>query len=167
VSVDVLLLILRVITGAALLAFLGAVFWVLWRDYRAAVQSAAVTQRQRGRLVVVQPGQVAADDGSEQAAELTGTADALEMTILAGTSFPLLPLTSLGRGPMNTVMLNDTFCSQEHALVTWRGGQWWLEDRNSSNGTRLNGEKIAGPVVVSSGDVIGIGQIALKIELDF
>ena len=89
-----------------------------------------------------------------------------ETAELAGTSFPLLPLTSLGRGPMNTVVLNDTFCSQEHALVTWRGGQWWLEDRNSSNGTRLNGEKIAGPVVVSSGDVIGIGQIALKVELD-
>ncbi len=166
-SVDVLLLILRVITGAVLLAFLGAVFWVLWRDYRAAVQAAAVTQRQRGRLVVVQPGRLAANDGNGQTAELTGAADALETAELAGTSFPLLPLTSLGRGPMNTVVLNDTFCSQEHALVTWRGGQWWLEDRNSSNGTRLNGEKIAGPVVVSSGDVIGIGQVALKLELDF
>jgi hypothetical protein len=166
-SVDVLLLILRVITGAVLLSFLGAVFLVLWRDYRAAVQAAAVTQRQRGRLVVVQPGRLAADDGGGQTAELTGTADALEAAALTGTSFPLLSLTSLGRGPMNTVVLNDTFCSQEHALVTWRGGQWWLEDRHSSNGTRLNGEKIAGPVVVSSGDVIGIGQIALKVELDF
>jgi hypothetical protein len=167
VNVDVLLLILRVITGAVLLTFLGAVFLVLWRDYRAAVQAATVMQRQRGRLVVVQPGRLAGTDGNGQTAELTDTADAIGAAELAGTSFPLLPLTSLGRGPMNTVVLNDTFCSQEHALVTWRGGQWWLEDRNSSNGTRLNGEKIAGPVVVSSGDVIGIGQIALKVEIDF
>lgn len=166
------LLILRVITGALLLAFLGAVFLVLWRDYRTAVQAVAETQRRRGRLVVVQPGRLAADSDSDtretgETAELTGAADLLAAADLAGTSFPLLPLTSLGRGPMNTVVLNDTFCSQEHALVTWRGGQWWLEDRNSSNGTRLNGEKIAGPVVVSSGDVIGIGQIALKVELEF
>ncbi len=172
-SVDVVLLILRVITGALLLTFLGAVFLVLWRDYRAAVQAVAETQRQRGRLVVVQPGRLAATVGDSESgetgdtAELAGAADLLAAAELAGTSFPLLPLTSLGRGPMNTVVLNDTFCSQEHALVTWRGGQWWLEDRNSSNGTRLNGEKIAGPVVVSSGDVIGIGQIALKVELDF
>jgi hypothetical protein len=165
-SVDVLLLILRVITGAALLTFLGAVFMVLWRDYRAAVQAAAVTQRRRGRLVVVEPERAAGNESDGQTADLTGAVDALEGAELAGTSFPLLPLTSLGRGPMNTVVLNDTFCSQEHALVTWRGGQWWLEDRQSSNGTRLNGERITGPVVVSSGDVIGIGQIALKIELD-
>jgi hypothetical protein len=32
--------------------------------------------------------------------------------------------------------------------------------------TRLTGEEIAGPVVVSSGDVIGIGRIALKVELE-
>jgi hypothetical protein len=166
-SVDVLLLILRVITGTVLLTFLGAVFAVLWRDYRAAVQTTAVTLRQRGRLVVVQSGEQAADEDSSQTAELTGAVDALDAAALTGTSFPLLPLTSLGRGPMNTVVLNDTFCSQEHALVTWRGGQWWLEDRHSSNGTRLNGERIAGPVVVSAGDVIGIGQIALKVELDF
>jgi uncharacterized protein YqfA (UPF0365 family) len=107
-NVDVLLLILRVITGVALLAFLGAVFMVLWRDYRAAVVAAAVTQRQRGRLVVVQPERAVANESDSQTADLTGAVDALEGAELAGTSFPLLPLTSLGRGPMNTVVLTAT-----------------------------------------------------------
>ncbi len=69
-SVDVLLLILRVITGALLLTFLGAVFLVLWRDYRAAAHSVAETQRQRGRLVVVRAGDgVAAAVGDSESGE--------------------------------------------------------------------------------------------------
>jgi hypothetical protein len=166
-TVDLLLLGLRVLIGSLLLTFLSVVFLVLWRDYRAAAQAVVEIQRQRGRLVVVRAGDgVAVAAGNGDTTELTGAADTLAAAELAGASFPLLPLTSLGRGPMNTIVLNDTFCSQEHALVTWRGGQWWLEDRHSSNGTRLNGELITGPVVVSSGDVIGIGRVALKVELE-
>jgi hypothetical protein len=167
VSLDVLLLILRMITGALLLAFLGGVFLVLWRDYQAAARTAAAGQRQRGRLVVVRADDAAIDAaGDGKTTEFVGSpAETLAPVELVGVDFPLLPLTSLGRGPTNTIVLNDTFCSQDHALVTWRGGQWWLEDRHSSNGTLLNGELITGPVVVSSGDVIGIGRIALKVEL--
>jgi hypothetical protein len=162
----VLLLVLRVITGSLLMAFLVAVFVVLWRDYQAAALIVTEGQRQRGRLIVVRAGDAADAVNDGETVEIQGAADALASPDLAGASFPLLPLTSLGRGPTNTIVLNDTFCSQEHALVTWRSGQWWLEDRNSSNGTRLNGEEITGPVVVSSGDVIGIGRIALKVELE-
>jgi hypothetical protein len=165
-SVDLLLLILRAVTSVALLAFLGAVFWALWRDYRASAESAQAITRQRGRLVVIQAGAGLVEAAEEDTAELSGTAEALAGAEVIGASFPLLPLTSLGRSPVNTIVLNDTFCSQEHALVTWRGGQWWLEDRRSSNGTLLNGEAIAEPVVVSSGDVIGIGRVRLKIELE-
>jgi hypothetical protein len=167
-SVDVLLLILRVIAGLLLLAIMGAVFWVVWRDYRAAAHVVDQSSRQRGRLVVIEMGASGAtsDAGEDQATtELTGSPEALEAAHLVGASFPLLPLTTLGRAPTNTIVLNDTFCSQDHARLTWRGGQWWLEDRDSSNGTRLNGEPVREPVVVSSGDVIGVGRIALKVEL--
>ncbi len=144
-SVDILLLALRAITAALLLGFLAAIFWVLWHDFRAAANTLSEGRRQRGRLIVIH-----SPDGAMDTA----------------TSFPLLPLTSLGRSPTKTIVLNDTFCSQEHALVTRRGGQWWLEDRNSSNGTRLNDEPVREPVVISTGDVIGIGQILLKVELE-
>lgn len=171
-STDVLLLILRGVTSLVLLGFVGAVFWVLWRDYQLA--SAAGEGRRHGRLVVIRAGPDVATaspiDAEAPTTELPGTAEAVEAALrmgeLVGASFPLLPLTSMGRAPTNTVVLNDTFCSQEHALVTRRGGQWWLEDRNSSNGTRLNGLPVTEPVVLSSGDVIGIGRIQLKIELE-
>jgi len=139
------LFVLRVLTSAALLAFVGALFVIVWRDYRVAADAAEDRRRQRGRLVVIR-----SKDGVAE----------------VGTAFPLLPLTSVGRAPTNTIVLDDTFCSQEHALLTRRGGQWWLEDRNSSNGTLLNGEPVREPTVISSGDVIGIGQIQLKLELE-
>ncbi len=140
---DVLLLVLRLVAGALLLLFIGAVLVILWRDFQAAALALGEPGRQRGRLVVVR-------------------GDAVR----TGTVFPLLPLTSLGRAPTNTIVLNDTFCSQEHAWIMRRDGQWWLEDRGSSNGTRLNGERISEPVVLSSGDVIGIGRLELRVELE-
>jgi pSer/pThr/pTyr-binding forkhead associated (FHA) protein len=144
-SDDVILLALRVAAGVLLLAFLVALFVILWRDYRMAASVITEGKRQRGRLVVLR-----SRDGAAA----------------VGTSYPLLPVTSMGRGAQNTIVLEDSFASQEHALVTWRGGQWLLEDRNSSNGTTLNDEPVREPVVISSGDVIGIGQILLKLELE-
>jgi hypothetical protein len=140
-----LLLALRILAGLLLLAFLGALFVMIWRDYRVVNREIESRTRQRGRLVVL-------------------SAD--KSTLQPGMVFPLLPLTSLGRAPTNTIIIDDTFASSEHALVMLRGGQWWLEDRHSSNGTLLNGYPVHEPVVVSTGDVIGLGQVQLKLELE-
>jgi len=83
-----------------------------------------------------------------------------------GHTFPLLPVTTLGRAPANTVHLPDTFASNHHALLTLRTGRWWLEDRGSSNGTTLNGQLLQAPTVVSAGDIIGVGRVELKVELE-
>jgi hypothetical protein len=140
---DVLLLALRFLLVALLYAFLAAVLLMLWRDLRR-----AATDRERscpgGRLVVLET----ADD-----------------EFAVGTVFPLQPVTSLGRLTSNTILISDTYASARHALLTWREGQWWLEDRNSRNGTLLNGTPIDGPTVVSAGDVVGVGRTRLKLEL--
>ncbi len=147
-SLEWSLLALRAASALALLAFLGALFWLLWQDFRAVTH--ARSAERRGRVVVV------AVDGDEPGA----------LAALLGASWPLLPLTTLGRAPTNTIVLEDAFCSLEHAQIVWRGGQWWLEDRHSSNGTRLNDDPIREPVVISSGDVIGIGRVQLRLELE-
>ena len=81
------------------------------------------------------------------------------------TAFPLHPLTSIGRAQSATIVIDDSYVSQEHALLTARGGQWWLEDLSSRNGTLLNGVLLAETAVVSSGDIITIGSVQLKVEL--
>jgi FHA domain len=144
-SLSLVLFALRVAAGLLLFSFVGAIFVMMWRDYRSVSQEIATRTRRRGLLRVLRA----------SAAGLT-----------PGTAFPLLPLTSLGRLPNNTITLDEPFASAEHALVTLRSGQWWLEDRGSSNGTMLNGNRVQEPIVLSSGDVISVGQIDLKLELE-
>jgi hypothetical protein len=144
-TLEIILFVLRILAAVLLLGFVAAVFVMMWRDYHAVIQEVDTRTRRRGQLVVIRA------DGTE---------------LEPGTSYPLLPLTSLGRAPTNTIPLNDSFASAEHALVMLRGGQWWLEDRGSSNGTLLNGYRVEEPVVVSTGDVISVGQVELKLELE-
>jgi hypothetical protein len=86
--------------------------------------------------------------------------------IPTGTHYPLLRLTSLGRSPGNTIPVDDSFASSEHALVALRSGQWWLEDRHSRNGTTLNEIRITAPVIITDGDIIGIGSLRFRLELE-
>jgi hypothetical protein len=145
-STEVLLFLLRLASGLILLALLFALFGVIWRDYHSAVREAELDRRVHGRLVVLRT-----IDGAD---------------VVTGETHPLLPLTSLGRSPTNTIRINDNFASSEHALVAIRNGQWWLEDRHSRNGTMLNDMPVNQPVVVTDGDVISIGQIKFRIELE-
>ena len=73
--------------------------------------------------------------------------------------------TGLGRAPSNTVIVEDPFASNEHALLAYREDRWWLEDLGSRNGTLLNGERLRAPAIVATGDEIGIGGVRLRIEL--
>jgi SAM-dependent methyltransferase len=47
--------------------------------------------------------------------------------------------------------------SRLHCQIAWRGGAWVIEDLGSANGCQVNGVLIAGPVPISSGDVLLIG----------
>lgn len=139
------MLVVRVLLALALYTFLGALLWMLWRDVRAAGQVSAARTRPLGRLVILET-------------SLPGLA--------LGATFPLLPITSLGRAPTNTVPLPDDTASLEHALLHLRDGQWWLEDLGSRNGTSLNETPLAAPAPVMAGDVVGVGRTRLKLELE-
>jgi len=148
-ALEVVIFLLRLILAAILYAFLGVVFIAIWRDLQAVSRRAeeAAAGERLGHLVVVAAG---------------------ETPLLPGQRLPLAPLTSLGRALNNTVVIPDAFASAEHALLTWRAGRWWLEDLGSKNGTLLNDVPIPvnGPVVIGPGDVIGIGQVRLKLEVE-
>ena len=74
-------------------------------------------------------------------------------------------MTQIGRASSNTVVLDDGYTSTRHAQLIWRGGQWWLEDLESRNGTLLNGVGLAETAVVSSGDQITVGTVQFQLEL--
>ncbi len=143
-SLDVFLLIFRIAIIAALYIFLGTLLWYGWQDIRLAGQQLQPDARTAARLIVVE---------SDSAVPLE-----------VGMRFPLERETLLGRGPVNSIILPDSFASSRHAIISIRNGQWWLEDQNSRNGTRLNGVDIANGVVISAGDVIEIGRVKLMFE---
>lgn len=145
-TTEIALFVLRLLSGALLLLMLFALFVVMWRDYQGAAHGAESSRRIYGRVTVLR--------------EIDGS------MMLTGESHPLLPQTSFGRAPTNTIRIEDTFASSEHALVAMRNGQWWLEDRHSRNGTMLNGVTVTQPVVVTDGDIIGIGQMRFRLDMD-
>ncbi|MBL8058354.1 MAG: FHA domain-containing protein [Anaerolineales bacterium] len=136
---------LRLVLAALLYAFLGGLLWYLARDLRGAARTSQARTQRLGRLTVV-------------ASDLPALG--------AGHHYPLLAVSSLGRAPTNTVAVPDDTCSLEHALLHLRDGQWWLEDLDSRNGTRLNDAPVTQPTPVLPGDVIAVGQVKLKLELD-
>lgn len=144
-TTEAILLLLRIVSGLLLGAFLLLLFVALWRDYRSVAARVESTKRSYGRLLV-----------------LLEVDNALVKT---GQSYPLLPLTSLGRAPTNTIIITDSFASSEHASIALRSGQWWLEDRGSRNGTTLNGVPVTQPTIITDGDIIGIGNMRLQLEL--
>ena len=81
-----------------------------------------------------------------------------------GRSFDLDAITTLGRDVNNAIVIDDPFASSEHAVLTYRGRSWYVEDVGSTNGTCVNGRPVAGLRRSAFGDEVGIGQVRLRLE---
>jgi ABC transport system ATP-binding/permease protein len=73
---------------------------------------------------------------------------------------------SIGRQEGNTVLLPDRNVSRRHALLIRQNGHVLIEDLNSFNGVRVNGERISGRTAVREGDLVQIGDFDLTLGRD-
>ena len=64
---------------------------------------------------------------------------------------------SIGRKHGNDIQLNDLTVSGRHALVTYIGDKAYVDDLGSTNGTLLNGGRVA-KSVLNHGDLIQVGN---------
>lgn len=72
---------------------------------------------------------------------------------------------TIGRDSGNEIVINDAEVSRRHARLTFQGGKYVLEDLGSTNGTFVNGQRLAGPRVLKPGEVVSFGeQIVLVFE---
>jgi len=69
--------------------------------------------------------------------------------------------TTLGRRPYNDIVIDNLAVSGEHAVLQMTGGEVFLEDLNSTNGTYLNGKAIK-KQQLQNGDSIEIGKYKIK-----
>ena len=82
------------------------------------------------------------------------------VSVVLGSS----PIT-VGRAQGSTIVLDDDYASGQHArLVPGPDGQWMVEDLGSTNGTYLDGRKIAGPTPIAIGNSIRIGKTVLELR---
>jgi hypothetical protein len=66
----------------------------------------------------------------------------------------------IGRDPQNDVVLDDRRVSRKHAEVRLRLGRYTLYDLQSTNGTYVNGRRVA-EKVLEDGDKISIGGLEI------
>src|SRR5436190_22607076 len=71
---------------------------------------------------------------------------------------------SVGRVQGNELMLPKGNVSKRHARLLYRDGRFIVTDLKSTNGTYVNGRKIAQATIVREGDKIYIGDFVLRIE---
>ena len=69
-------------------------------------------------------------------------------------------LLSIGRDPSNDVVLPDAMVSRRHAVIEYRGSQYFLRDCNSSNGSLVNGDRVS-ERSLRDGDLVAIGTARL------
>ena len=64
----------------------------------------------------------------------------------------------MGRDVTNDVVVGDAEVSRQHARITRTPAGYVLEDLGSTNGTFVNGDRLAAPRVLNAGDLIGVGE---------
>jgi hypothetical protein len=71
---------------------------------------------------------------------------------------------SIGRQTTCDIVIADHNVSRVHAELKIVQGSWQIDDRGSTNGTRVNGTVIAEPTPLASGDVIAFGAVNIHFE---
>ncbi len=76
------------------------------------------------------------------------------------------PGSFIGRESDNDIRLTGEGVSRYHAKIELADdGSWLVRDLNSSNGTKVNGEKIRPTVKLDSGDIISFGSEKIRFEI--
>ncbi|HYF49462.1 MAG TPA: FHA domain-containing protein [Planctomycetota bacterium] len=77
--------------------------------------------------------------------------------------FPLTAGLTIGRQSGNHIQIEEAKASRTHCRVRPENGSFWLEDLNSSNGTKVNGNKVQRHLL-KSGDLVVIGATTIVFE---
>jgi pSer/pThr/pTyr-binding forkhead associated (FHA) protein len=78
--------------------------------------------------------------------------------------FVKTPVVNIGRAEYNDLVIPDESVSTTHAKLQRREGVWVLVDLDSTNGTFVDGERVAGEAPLAPGATIRLGDVALVFE---
>ncbi|QOQ39690.1 FHA domain-containing protein FhaB/FipA [Trueperella pecoris] len=84
---------------------------------------------------------------------------------LTGSTIPLgTSSVTVGRSPDSALVLDDGYTSARHARFFIQGGEWFVEDLNSTNGTWVGSERIYEPTRLTYGTPVTIGKTTLELR---
>ncbi|MGC4107126.1 MAG: FHA domain-containing protein [Thermomicrobiales bacterium] len=138
------------------IAFIGLILLFLY-------QIARVTIRELVRIGTYAPASNATFAASASA--VTPQMEIVEPAnsgLTPGERFYLDPYTTIGRRMDNAIVLPDSFVSGQHAEIVFDSGQWWLTDLDSTNGTKVNNQRVADHVQITSGDIVQFGNVVTR-----
>jgi pSer/pThr/pTyr-binding forkhead associated (FHA) protein len=132
------------------------------------VRSASRDVRVPQESFIMGPAQAAAQGLGREAQPVSSGAlvTVRSSAIEQGTRFELnAKAITVGRAASNDIRLvNDEFASGRHARIEPRRDGVWVEDIGSTNGTYVNGTRIARAQQLTAGDVIRVGETDLRYE---
>ncbi|GAC1415293.1 MAG: hypothetical protein NVSMB53_13760 [Gemmatimonadaceae bacterium] len=104
----------------------------------------------------------APERASEQPFESPATLATLSNGLLRRREFRISrPVTAIGRGEHNDVRIIDESVSASHATLVRKGDAWFVLDLGSSNGTFVDGLRVAGERGVPPGATLTLGNVKL------
>lgn len=134
------LLLLRIILVVILYGFIAWALYTLWRDMKNQEKTLSIPQCPKLTLIKL---------GMEEP---------------ESTSFIQSEIV-LGRVPTSDLQIEDNTISAQHALLSYHHDQWWAKDLESTNGTFLNNERIFDEQLITSGDVLKLGNFTFEIQV--
>ena len=69
------------------------------------------------------------------------------------------------RGLCDIVIDHDDTISGRHCQLSVVDGKWYVKDLKSSNGTRVNSQKVFQELLLKNGDILKLGQSALQVRI--
>ena len=142
------------LTRAGFLALLWLFVVAALRIVRADLSSASGV---RTSIPTPRPGRLERNRAGHQ---LVVTGGALTGTRISLDGRPIL----IGRADDSTLVLDDDYASTRHARLSLSGGDWFLEDLGSTNGTYLDRAKVTAPIRVPPGTPIRIGKTVIELR---
>lgn len=70
----------------------------------------------------------------------------------------------IGRSPESTLVLDDDYASARHARIYPEGGEWFVEDLGSTNGTFAGGQRLDAAQKLEVGSALRIGTTVLELR---
>lgn len=86
-------------------------------------------------------------------------------TLKPAQLFDIEPVTTIGRAPINTIVLESTFVSTEHTRIIYKDKSLWVEDMGSRNGTLLEQKPVTAPTAVKPNQILQVGDVRFKFEV--